>query len=132
MFKTILAKITGRKAEKVDTSSKFSKFFRNASSAEKKKVFLEVAREAAEEQREFIRSVEKELKVMNDLKSKAQMENFIEDVEMSQDTSLKIAAKKAQKDIKHGRTSSLGNFLRKREEARLLRLRAKLPFNQEF
>ncbi len=56
MFKDFLAKITTRTTKKEDTSSDFSKFFRDASSGEKKKVFLDVARKASEEQREVIRS----------------------------------------------------------------------------
>lgn len=39
-----------------DTSSAFSKFFREASSREKKRVFLNVAREASKEQREVMRA----------------------------------------------------------------------------
>lgn len=41
--------------KKVDNSTAFSKFFREASAAEQKKVFLKVARQATEDQ----------LKVMN-------------------------------------------------------------------
>ena len=44
-------------AKKEDTSSEFSKFFREASSREKKKVFMDVAKKASEEQSEVIRSV---------------------------------------------------------------------------
>lgn len=38
--------------------SEFSRFIRSASSREKKKVFVKVAREAAEEQRKVLNSVE--------------------------------------------------------------------------
>jgi len=38
-------------------SSEFSRFFREASSGEKKKVFMEVARKASEDQRKVIESV---------------------------------------------------------------------------
>lgn len=37
-------------------SSEFSRFFREASSREKKKVFMEVARKASEDQRKVIES----------------------------------------------------------------------------
>lgn len=46
------------RAQKKDRSSEFSKFFREASSREKKKVFLEVAKRASQEQLEVIRSVQ--------------------------------------------------------------------------
>lgn len=46
------------KTQKKDKSSEFSKFFREASSREKKKVFLEVAKRASKEQLEIIRSVQ--------------------------------------------------------------------------
>ncbi len=42
----------------VKKESEFSKFIRSASSREKKKVFVKVAREAAEEQRKVIEGVE--------------------------------------------------------------------------
>ncbi len=58
MFKYLIAKISSHKAEKKDTSSKFSKFFRTASAGEKKKVFLDVARKASKEQLDLIRSVQ--------------------------------------------------------------------------
>jgi hypothetical protein len=38
------------------TSSEFSRFFRNASSGEKKKVFMEVAKKASKDQQEVLRS----------------------------------------------------------------------------
>jgi hypothetical protein len=44
----ILAHIFGSKK---DTSSEFSRFLRTASSSEKKKVFMDVARSAVEDQR---------------------------------------------------------------------------------
>ncbi len=47
----------GTEAKKKDTSSAFSKFFREASAAEKKKVYLGVAKKASKEQLEIIRSV---------------------------------------------------------------------------
>lgn len=56
MFKGLFSKTEGNKAEK-DTSSAFSKFFREASSREKKKVFLDVAKKASREQLEVIKSV---------------------------------------------------------------------------
>lgn len=40
-----------------DTSSEFSRFFRDASSREKKKVFLDVARKASADQLRVIREV---------------------------------------------------------------------------
>ncbi|MDQ5893688.1 MAG: hypothetical protein QG640_700 [Patescibacteria group bacterium] len=46
-----------RNSESKDNSSEFSKFFRTASSGEKKKVFLDVAKKASEEQREVMRGV---------------------------------------------------------------------------
>lgn len=49
--------MTNKKEKKEDTSSEFSKFFRKASSGEKKKVFLDVAKKASEEQLEIMRSV---------------------------------------------------------------------------
>jgi len=57
MIKDFLSKITNIGAKKEDKSSKFSKFFREASSGEKKKVFLDVAKKASGEQAEVIRSV---------------------------------------------------------------------------
>jgi len=44
--------------KKEDKSSDFSKFFREASSGEKRKVFLDVAKRASREQLELIRSVQ--------------------------------------------------------------------------
>lgn len=58
MFKYLLSKITGTKTNGKDTSSAFSKFFREASSGEKKKVYLDVAKKASKEQLEVIRSVQ--------------------------------------------------------------------------
>ena len=55
MFKRFFSKILPTKAKKEDTSSDFSKFFREASSAEKKKVFLDMAKSASREQREVMR-----------------------------------------------------------------------------
>lgn len=55
MFSAILSRMYPRKTTSEDGSSQFSKFFREASSAEKKKVFLEVARKASKEQRETMR-----------------------------------------------------------------------------
>ena len=57
MFRDFLLKVSKNKTEKKDKSSDFSKFFREASSSEKKKVFLDVAKKASEEQRELIESV---------------------------------------------------------------------------
>ena len=57
MFRYLFSKITGSKNKKKDTSSDFSKFFREASSREKKKVFLDVAKKASAEQLEVIRSI---------------------------------------------------------------------------
>lgn len=56
MFREIISKMT-RNSESKDNSSEFSKFFRTASSGEKKKVFLDVAKKASEEQREVMRGV---------------------------------------------------------------------------
>lgn len=56
MFKVFLSKIRLGTVKKEDTSSDFSKFFREASSREKKKVFLDVAKKASREQLEVIRS----------------------------------------------------------------------------
>ncbi len=58
MIKTLLSKMTPSRRGKEDTSSEFSKFFREASSREKKKVFLDVAKRASREQLEMIRSVQ--------------------------------------------------------------------------
>lgn len=58
MFNVLFAKIFAMKKKKDDTSSAFSKFFREASSREKKKVFLEVAKKASKEQLEVIRSAQ--------------------------------------------------------------------------
>jgi hypothetical protein len=58
MFKAFFSKMSKKDTKKADKSSEFSKFFREASSGEKKKVFLEVARNAAKEQLEVIRSVQ--------------------------------------------------------------------------
>jgi len=57
MIKHILSKMTRAGAKKEDKSSDFSKFFREASSAEKKKVFLDVAKKASKEQLEMMQSV---------------------------------------------------------------------------
>jgi hypothetical protein len=54
MIKYLISKIN--KEKKVDKSSNFSKFFREASSREKKKVFLEVAKKASKEQRDIIKN----------------------------------------------------------------------------
>lgn len=59
MFKTLFSKITGvSSVSKKDTSSEFSKFFREASSREKKKVFMDVAKKASKEQLDIINDVE--------------------------------------------------------------------------
>lgn len=47
----------GAKKDTSDRSSEFSKFFRNASSREKKRVFLDVAKRSAEEQRRVLENV---------------------------------------------------------------------------
>lgn len=47
---------TGNNGSK-ESSSEFSRFFREASSREKKKVFMDVARKASEDQRKVIESV---------------------------------------------------------------------------
>jgi hypothetical protein len=51
-----LISIIINKGKKGDKSSNFSKFFREASSREKKKVFLDVAKKASKEQRDVIQS----------------------------------------------------------------------------
>ncbi|MFA5763962.1 MAG: hypothetical protein WCX27_03120 [Candidatus Paceibacterota bacterium] len=56
MFKAIFSKFVDG-AKKDNTSSAFSRFFREASSGEKKKVFLDVAKRASREQQEVIRKV---------------------------------------------------------------------------
>jgi len=50
-----LIKFKFGKKKKVDHSSEFSRFFRTASSREKKKVFMEVAKKASEEQRKVFK-----------------------------------------------------------------------------
>ncbi len=55
-FRALFSKIAD-KDEKKETSSSFSEFFRKASSREKKKVFLDVAKKASKEQLEIMRSV---------------------------------------------------------------------------
>lgn len=47
-----------RKSKKTASTSDFSRFFREASSGEKKRVFMEVARKASADQREVLKSVE--------------------------------------------------------------------------
>lgn len=54
MVKALLNKI--RPAKKNVRSTKFSKFFREASSREKKRVFMDVARKANIEQQKIIRA----------------------------------------------------------------------------
>ena len=54
MIKYLISIITNKKEKRGDKSSNFSKFFREASSREKKKVFLEVAKKASKEQRDVI------------------------------------------------------------------------------
>ncbi|MEI6238251.1 MAG: hypothetical protein WCP15_01795 [bacterium] len=56
-LKSLLPKFFNDKSKKIDKSSGFSKFFREASSREKKKVFLDVAKKASEDQLELIKSV---------------------------------------------------------------------------
>ncbi len=56
MFKGFFSKTAENKVEK-DTSSAFSKFFREASSREKKKIFLDVAKKASQEQLQVIKNV---------------------------------------------------------------------------
>ncbi len=51
-----LSFFTSRKAPE-ETSSEFSRFFREASSREKKKVFMEVARKASADQRKVIENI---------------------------------------------------------------------------
>jgi len=53
---SFLTFLTGSDSSK-DTSSEFSRFIREASSREKKKIFMEVARKASEDQRKVIESV---------------------------------------------------------------------------
>ena len=48
--------LTDKKSSK-EPSSEFSRFFREASSREKKKVFMDVARKASEDQRKVLESV---------------------------------------------------------------------------
>lgn len=56
MIKYLISIITNNKEKRGDKSSNFSKFFREASSREKKKVFLEVAKKASKEQRDIIQN----------------------------------------------------------------------------
>jgi hypothetical protein len=56
-FKAFLGKLFDNPTKKGDTSSAFSKFFREAKSREKKKVFLDVAKKASKEQMDVIKSV---------------------------------------------------------------------------
>ena len=58
MIKGFLSKVIYNKVGKEDKSSDFSKFFRGASSGEKKKVFLDVAKRASKEQREVMRTIQ--------------------------------------------------------------------------
>lgn len=58
MFNGFLSKVAHTKPGKDDKQSDFSKFFRGASSGEKKKVFLDVAKRASEEQREIMRNIQ--------------------------------------------------------------------------
>ncbi|QTE35882.1 hypothetical protein J3L18_22425 [Mucilaginibacter gossypii] len=51
-------KIFPKKTKTKEKSSNFSRFFREASSAERKKVFLAAARQANKEQLEIIRQAE--------------------------------------------------------------------------
>jgi hypothetical protein len=50
MFKRLLSKSSNKDTK----TSDFSRFFRDASSREKKKVFLDAAREASKEQRDLM------------------------------------------------------------------------------
>lgn len=59
MSNSLAAKATKSTTQKKDSSSKFSQFFREASSSERKKVFLHVAREASKEQLAVVNSVKK-------------------------------------------------------------------------
>ena len=54
MFAKIIKILTIGGSSEEDTSSEFSRFFRTASSGDKKKVFLRVAREASEDQRKLL------------------------------------------------------------------------------
>ena len=53
-FLNFFAKLTAP----ATATSEFSRFFREASSGEKKRVFLDVAREASEDQRKVIESTQ--------------------------------------------------------------------------
>lgn len=57
MISALISRFTSKSK---DTSSEFSKFFREASSREKKKVFMEVAREASAEQLKVMEGVPKQ------------------------------------------------------------------------
>jgi hypothetical protein len=52
----MFAKIFSKSAKKTPKSSDFSKFFREASSGQKKKVFLDVAKKASKEQLDLIQN----------------------------------------------------------------------------
>lgn len=58
MFRAFISKLMGKREKKEDTSSEFSRFFREASSREKKKVFLDVAKKASKEQLDVIKEVQ--------------------------------------------------------------------------
>ncbi len=53
MIRKIILKLIGRKKVREDHSSEFSRFFRTASAGEKKKVFMDIARKASEDQRKI-------------------------------------------------------------------------------
>ena len=52
----MFSKVFSKSPKKSTKSSDFSRFFREASSGEKKKVYLEVAKNASKEQLELIQS----------------------------------------------------------------------------
>jgi len=54
MLHRIVSKLMGTKKAREDHSSEFSRFFRTASSGEKKKVFMDVARKASEDQQKIL------------------------------------------------------------------------------
>ena len=54
---TMVTKLFTKTAKKLDKSTDFSRFFREASSGEKKKVYLEVAKKASKEQLAVIQKI---------------------------------------------------------------------------
>lgn len=58
MIKNITTKLIKKDKKKIGRSSEFSRFIREASYEERKRVFLKVARKASKEQQDLIDSVQ--------------------------------------------------------------------------